>query len=89
MSGLEELVIMAAQAYILVIIGAVVCHWMDLDPANKVVELLNRLTLPVFGAIRRVVATYVPALETLGFDLTPVWAIILVHFTKRVLLFIL
>jgi YggT family protein len=89
MSGLEELVIMAAQAYILVILAAVACHWLGVDPANKVVELLNRLTAPVFGAIRRVVSTYVPALDTLGFDLTPVWAIILVHFTKRVLLFIL
>lgn len=89
MSGLEELVIMAAQAYILVIIAAVVCTWMDISPQNKFVELVHRLTLPLFEAIRRVVSTYVPALDNLGFDLTPVWAVILVHFTKRVLLFIL
>lgn len=89
MSGLEELVVMAAQAYILVIIIAVVCTWMDISQQNKLVEFTHRLTLPVFEAIRRVVSTYVPALDNLGFDLTPVWAVILVHFTKRILLFIL
>ncbi|MCA9782160.1 MAG: YggT family protein [Calditrichaeota bacterium] len=89
MSFIEMFVHNAAQAYVLIIIAAVVCHWMNLGPENRFVELIYRATEPLFGAIRKFVSSYTPALDQLGIDLTPMWAIFLVLITRRVLIWIL
>ena len=55
------------SAYTWIIIGAAIISWVRPDPYNPIVQLLYRLTEPVYGAIRRMIPTVFG-----GIDIAPI-----------------
>jgi YggT family protein len=68
---LGNLVDVAIQAYILIIIVRALISWVSPDPYNPVVRFLHRVTEPVLRPIREHLPT-----TAMGFDLSPVVAIL-------------
>lgn len=61
--------------YIWVVIIAALVSWVRPDPYNPIVQLLGRLTEPVYRAIRRVIPTVIA-----GVDMAPIILIIGLQF---------
>lgn len=61
--------------YIWVVIISALITWVRPDPYNPIVQLLYRLTEPVYRAIRRVIPTVFG-----GIDLTPIILILALQF---------
>lgn len=89
MSPMESIVQLVAQAYIVVIIAAAVLSWLRIGGDNQIVQGVNRLTEPFFNSIRGASERYLPAVNELPVDISPLIAILLVHVAKRILFFIL
>ena len=89
MSPMENIIELLAQAYIVVIIAAAVLSWLRIGGDNPIVEWVGRLTEPTFRSIRGTTERYLPAVNELPVDISPIIAILLVHLAKRILLFIL
>ena len=65
--ALANLVNLAIQAYILIIIARAVLSWVNPDPSNPIVRFLYRVTEPVLRPIRDRLPTL-----AMGLDLSPV-----------------
>ena len=89
MTPMESIVEMLAQAYIVVIIIAAVLSWMRIGGENQIVQGVQRITEPTFRAIRATTGRYVPALNEMSVDVSPIIAILLVHVAKRLIFIIL
>ena len=63
--------------YIWVVIIAALITWVQPDPYNPVVQILKRLTEPVYSYLRR----YIPTTFS-GIDLAPIILILLLQFIK-------
>ena len=66
------------NVYIWVIIAAALISWVRPDPYNQIVQLLYRLTEPVYAAIRRVIPTVFG-----GIDLAPIIVLLSLQFIDR------
>ena len=64
------------NVYIWVIIAAALISWVRPDPYNQIVQLLYRLTEPVYERLRRLVPTIVG-----GVDLAPIIVLLALQFT--------
>ena len=64
------------NVYIWVIIAAALISWVRPDPYNQIVQLLYRLTEPVYERLRRLVPTIVR-----GVDLAPIIVLLALQFT--------
>ncbi len=64
-------------AYWLIIIRALL-SWVNPDPFNPVVQFLYKVTEPMLAPFRRIVPMY-----SIGVDLSPIFAIILILFLQR------
>ncbi len=71
--ALATLVSMVAQLYVFVMIGRVICSWVNADPYNPIVRFIMAVTEPVLGWIRRVV----PPIA--GLDFAPLIAILILQ----------
>lgn len=80
---MEQIIVLAAQIYKLLIIAAAVLSWIPLDPFHPVIKFINSATEPVFARIREVV----PPVS--GFDLSPVIAFLGVILLERVLVWLI
>ena len=69
--GLGGIVHSLITIYIWIVIIAALITWVRPDPNNPIVQLLYRLTEPVYAFIRR----YIPTVIN-GIDLTPIVVII-------------
>ena len=67
-------------AYWLIIIRALL-SWVNPNPSNPLVQFLYKVTEPMLAPFRRIVPTF-----SLGFDLSPVFAIIVILFLQRFLI---
>jgi YggT family protein len=76
---MDELINLAAQIYILVIIAAAVVSWIEVDAQHPLIQFLRRATEPVFKRIRDVIPPFG------GLDLSPLFALVLVIVVKKVL----
>ncbi len=83
---LREIVMASAQVvdlvfnlYIFIIIGRAIVSWVNADPHNPIVRFLHSATDPVFYRVRRVLP-----LVFGGFDLTPIFLLIVLTFLQRV-----
>ena len=83
---LREIVMASAQVvdlvfnlYIFIIIGRAIVSWVNADPYNPIVRFLHSATDPVFSRVRRVLP-----LVFGGFDLTPIFLLIVLTFLQRV-----
>ena len=64
------------NVYIWVIIAAALISWVRPDPYNQIVQLLYRLTEPVYERLRRLVPTVIG-----GVDLAPIIVLLALQFT--------
>lgn len=64
------------NVYIWIIIAAALISWVRPDPYNQIVQLLYRLTEPVYERLRHLVPTIVG-----GVDLAPIIVLLALQFT--------
>jgi len=77
--GLLHLVI---TIYILAIIISAVLSFIPIDPRNPFVEIITRITQPVFQATRK----KLPWLVVSGLDLSPLFIIFVLHFIDTLIM---
>lgn len=61
----------------------VLFSWIRLDPYNPLVRLIGQITEPILAPLRRVMPTFG------GLDITPMVALIILDFVRRVVLALL
>ena len=71
--AVAKLVSSLAQLYVFILIGRVICSWVNADPYNPIVRFIVVATEPVLVRIRRVI----PPLA--GLDFAPLIAILIVQ----------
>lgn len=76
---MDELITLAAQIYILIIIAAAIVSWIEVDRQHPLVQFLGKATEPVFQRIRE----FIPPIN--GLDLSPVFALLLVKLAEKLL----
>ncbi len=69
------------ELYKWVIIIAALLTWVNPDPSNPIVQVLRRLTEPVYSFIRRYIPTVIG-----GIDLAPIIIIFAIIFVQQLLL---
>lgn len=67
--------------YFWVIIVSAVLSWVNPDPYNPIVRIINSLTEPVFYRVRR----WLPFTYTTGIDFSPIVVLLAIQFTKSFL----
>lgn len=70
-----QILSMVINIYIWVIIIAALISWVRPDPYNPIVQILARLTEPLYAKIRRFIPTLIG-----GVDLTPILVILVLKF---------
>ena len=60
----------------LIIIRALL-SWVNPDPYNKIVQVLNNTTEPILAPLRRIMPAY-----SMGVDFSPIFALIVIWFVK-------
>lgn len=78
-----ETIILLLNIFLFAIIIQAILSWVNPDPYNPVVSLLNYLTWPVLKHFRKLL----PPIS--GFDLSPIFAIITILFIKQSILYFL
>jgi len=76
--GLGALLTGALNLYMLAIVIYALMSWVSPDPYNPFVRFITSLCEPMLNAIR----AFVP--ESLGVDISPMIAIVMIYLTKRV-----
>jgi len=77
-----QLIHSVISMYIWVVIIASVLSFIQLDPRNPIVEVLNRLTQPVFSFVRQ----KLPFVVFSGIDLSPIVIILGLQFIDTILI---
>ncbi|THB71571.1 MAG: YggT family protein [Desulfovibrio sp.] len=85
MSFLLKAIILVASTiiniYFFIVIIAALITWVSPDPYNPIVQILRRLTEPVFRLVRRVL----PFVVIQGVDLSPVVVLIVLQVAQQLL----
>lgn len=76
-SAVASILQMVVQIYVWVIIISAIVSWVRSDPYNPIVQLLYRLTEPVYAFIRRFVPTVFG-----GIDLAPIIVLLALKFIE-------
>jgi len=76
-----ELVSMALNFYMWILIVAVLMTWVNPDPYNAIVQFIRQATEPFLSKIRQVIP-----LQFGGMDFSPIAAIFLVHLSNGLVL---
>lgn len=82
--AIAQILHMVINAYIWVVIIAAVITWVRPDPYNPIVQLLQRVTEPLYALIRRYIPTVIG-----GVDLSPLIVILVLQFADLFLVKIL
>jgi YggT family protein len=69
--------------YIIILLARVVLSWVQVDPRNPIVNLINQLTEPLLAPIRRMLP------QGGGLDFSPMIAFIVVLVAEQVVLMLL
>ncbi|MEE8282743.1 MAG: YggT family protein [candidate division NC10 bacterium] len=77
LSAVAQLLGIALNIYMWVIIGRAIISWVNPDPYNPIVQFLHRATEPVLQPVRRVLPM------TWGIDFSPVVVILAIMFLNR------
>jgi len=72
--------IMMLELYKWVVIISALITWVNPDPSNPIVQILRRLTEPVYSFIRRYIPTVIG-----GMDLAPIIVIFSIFFLQQLL----
>jgi YggT family protein len=73
-------IIMILDGYSLVILAAVILSWVQLGPDNPIASLVNRLTEPVLGPVRRALP------DMGGLDISPMLVLMGLRLVRAALL---
>ena len=73
--ALAQILSMVINIYIWVVLIAALISWVRPDPYNPIVQILYKLTEPLYAKIRRVIPTIIG-----GVDLTPILVILALKF---------
>lgn len=73
--ALAQILSMVINIYIWVVIIAALISWVRPDPYNPIVQILYKLTEPLYARIRRLIPTIIG-----GVDLTPILVILSLKF---------
>jgi len=84
--AMAKLISFAIWVYTYIIIARAIISWVQPNPYNPIVQALYRLTEPILGPIRRVLLKSIPSM---GFDFSPIVAIILLQILRTILMRIL
>jgi YggT family protein len=79
LSATAQVLHMLLQAYIWVVIIRALLSWVNPDPWNPIVQMLNRLTEPLLEPIRRKVFRMMGS-GGIGLDLSPLILIAAIYF---------
>jgi YggT family protein len=82
LNGVVELIHIAINVYIFIIIIRAVISWVGTFPTNNFVIILRRLTDPVFRLVHR----YLPFTIIGGIDISPIIIVMVLYFIDSVLL---
>ncbi len=75
LQAVAQILSMVINLYIWVVIIAALITWVNPDPSNPIVQILRRLTEPVYAFIRRYIPTVIG-----GIDLAPIVVILALQF---------
>jgi len=78
LAAIGEILHMVIVSYIFVVVVSALISWVNPNPNNPIVELLNRLTEPVYSKMRRRFNTIY-----YGIDFAPLILLILLEFTDK------
>jgi YggT family protein len=81
--ALVQLLLTVLSLYSWVIIIRALISWVSPDPHNPIVQILSKLTEPVLKPLRRLL----PPRKTGGIDVSPILAILLIHFVRYTILY--
>ena len=74
--AIAQILHLIITAYIFVIIACALLSWVNLDPFNKIVQILYRLSAPAYALVRK---TRIPTVFG-GIDLAPLIIILVLQF---------
>jgi YggT family protein len=74
LSTIASLIGMLAQIYVFLLIGNVICSWVNADPYNPIVRFVRTVTDPLLDLIRK----FLPPLG--GLDFSAFVAIVVIQF---------
>ena len=81
--GIVGLVQLLFDLYVLVLLARVLLSWVQIDPRNPIVNLINQLTEPLLAPIRRMLP------QTGALDFSPMVAFVVVLIAEQVVLTLL
>ncbi len=73
--AIAQILSMVINIYIWVVIISALLSWVNPDPGNPIVQILRRLTEPVYAFVRRYIPTTIG-----GIDLSPIIIILALQF---------
>jgi YggT family protein len=71
------------ELYIIILLARVLLSWVQVDPRNPIVNLINQLTEPLLAPIRRLLP------QSGGMDFSPMVAFIVVWIAEQVVMTLL
>jgi YggT family protein len=77
LSTVASLFDLVVRLYVFILIGSVICSWVNADPFNPIVRFIRRLSDPFLNVIRR----FVPPIA--GLDFSPLIGILILEFGVR------
>ena len=80
-SGIAEVLDIILQAYTWALIINALLSWVNPDPYSPIVRFLHQITEPALRPIRRIIP-----FGNIGIDFTPMIAILIIVFLRRVLI---
>jgi YggT family protein len=81
LTGIAEVLDVVLSIYMWVIIIRALISWVNPDPYNPIVQILQKMTEPVLRPLRKLVPTY-----KIGVDLSPLIAILIIIFLRAALI---
>jgi len=81
LTGIAEVLDVVLTIYMWVIVIRALISWVNPDPYNPIVQILQKMTEPVLRPLRKLVPAY-----RIGVDLAPLIAILIIIFLKAALI---
>jgi YggT family protein len=60
---------------VVLVMASIICSWVNADPRNPIVQMIQRTTEPMFRPFRKVLGPLIPAI-----DLSPIIVLLLTKF---------
>ncbi len=81
LTGIAEVLDVVLTIYMWVIVIRALISWVNPDPYNPIVQILQKVTEPVLRPLRKLVPTH-----RIGVDLSPLIAILIIIFLRAALI---